>query len=247
MNPDGSSHAALFSTINLLLYDPSWSPDGTQLACVCRQDPHRMIGVMNADGSGMQPLIAAPADEWQPAWSPGPGVWRTLVGKTGADGGFDPPLGAARPCVIAAVTGDGLLSTAAVTMSQPYWGSLEVEGLTGLGNAVAGVRLTGTSIKALKEDMGRDRPTADWNLRETPATGAVLAYFNADTGKLSAVLAVADKALATGDSAASGGRLVLRGEFTDVLTASDPTRNLAGDAAQTVVLDSATGEVIAVN
>jgi len=40
---------------------------------------------------------------------------------------------------------------------------------------------------------------------------------------------------------------VLRGEFTDVLTAADPSRNLAGDGAQTVVLDSETGEVIEVH
>jgi len=245
MNPDGSSQAALFSTTDLQLYDPCWSPDGTQLAMGFRQDPSRAISVMNADGSGMHPLITATADEWEPAWCPAPGVWRTLVGKTGTDWGHDPPLGTSRPCAIVAMAAEGVVSAAAVTINRPYWSSLTVDALTGLGDELAGVRLTGPAIKALKEDMGRGRPPAEWNVRETPATGAVLAYFNADTGKLVSVLAVADKALVTDATAAGTDRIVLRGEFTDVLTA--PDTNLATSSTREVALDSGTGEVIEVN
>ena len=247
MNPDGSSKTALTNTA-ALLSDPAWSPDGTQLACVYRQDPDRAISVMNADGSGMRPLTTAPTDEAQPAWCPAPGVWRTLIGKEASDGGFDPPLGpGSRPCVIAGIQQGGMASTATVTMSRAHWGSLDVEALTGLGTGLAGAKLTGANIKNLKEDMGRGIPALVWNMRETPVTGAVLVFLNVDTGRIETVLALADEALAGDAAATASGRIVLRGEFTDVLTAADPSRNLATDSAREVVLDSDTGEVVGVN
>ena len=93
--------------------------------------------------------------------------------------------------------------------------------------------------------MGRGLPPHTWNVRETPATGAVLVYFSSNTGKIVTVLASADEAITGGDTVASGGRLVLRGEFTDVLTA--PDTNLATGETREVVLDSDTGEVVGVH
>jgi TolB protein len=51
---------------------PDWSPDGTQLAFMCRPDPAKpmQICVMNADGTGRRQLTTNAAFHGTPVWSP---------------------------------------------------------------------------------------------------------------------------------------------------------------------------------
>ena len=55
---------------------PSWSPDGTRLVfispCAVKKDtyPESSLFIINADGSGLQPLPTALGGDFEPAWSP---------------------------------------------------------------------------------------------------------------------------------------------------------------------------------
>lgn len=55
---------------------PSWSPDGSQLAFTspCRADRERYSGgsvwAVNVDGTGLRPIVSAPGGDYAPAWSP---------------------------------------------------------------------------------------------------------------------------------------------------------------------------------
>ena len=50
--------------------EPSWSPDGQQIAFACNQGNHHEICTMNSDGSNITRLTNSSADKWGPAWSP---------------------------------------------------------------------------------------------------------------------------------------------------------------------------------
>ena len=50
--------------------DPTWSPDGTQIAFVSDRDGNLEIYVMNADGSNIRRITNDPADDIQPDWQP---------------------------------------------------------------------------------------------------------------------------------------------------------------------------------
>ena len=55
---------------------PSWSPDGTRLVfispCNIKKDTYQgsSLYIINADGSGLQPIPTAPGGDFEPAWSP---------------------------------------------------------------------------------------------------------------------------------------------------------------------------------
>ena len=49
---------------------PSWSPDGKQIAFMSERDGHRQIYVMDADGNNQRNLSDNEFDEWEPSWSP---------------------------------------------------------------------------------------------------------------------------------------------------------------------------------
>lgn len=75
MNADGS-HIVQLTDFGLLVRDPAWSPDGTQIAFTCKQpDKRYKICVMNADGSNRRQLPAPtepnPCQRMiHPTWSP---------------------------------------------------------------------------------------------------------------------------------------------------------------------------------
>jgi len=51
-------------------FDPTWSPDGAQIAFRSQRDGNDEIYVMNADGTCQTNLTNDPGDDWSPAWSP---------------------------------------------------------------------------------------------------------------------------------------------------------------------------------
>jgi Tol biopolymer transport system component len=68
MNADGSDVRQLTSTANVDEVDPSWSPDGRQIAYyrlrADRDDTFGEIWVMNADGSGKRRMALGANPEW---------------------------------------------------------------------------------------------------------------------------------------------------------------------------------------
>ena len=82
MNPDGSGVRQLTSSTGVNEEEPSWSPDGRQVAYfkMPRQNPDGVgeIWVMNADGSGQRAVALG----WHPHWSTvqgGPGRPRLQI------------------------------------------------------------------------------------------------------------------------------------------------------------------------
>jgi len=70
MNADGSAQRNLTRGRFGLPFGPVWSPDGTKIAFVGRAGLTKQVYVMNADGTGAHPLLAAKAKQLMPAWQP---------------------------------------------------------------------------------------------------------------------------------------------------------------------------------
>ena len=51
-------------------FDPTWSPDGSQIAFRSQRNGNDEIYIMNSDGNCQINLTNDPADDWSPAWSP---------------------------------------------------------------------------------------------------------------------------------------------------------------------------------
>jgi len=51
-------------------FDPTWSPDGSQIAFRSQRDGDDEIYIMNSDGTCQVNLTNDPADDWSPAFSP---------------------------------------------------------------------------------------------------------------------------------------------------------------------------------
>ena len=51
-------------------FDPTWSPDGRQIAFRSQRDGNDEIYIMNSDGTCQANLTNDAADDWSPAWSP---------------------------------------------------------------------------------------------------------------------------------------------------------------------------------
>jgi Tol biopolymer transport system component len=70
MNADGSGQTRLTQTnVNARNVQPTWSPDGTQIAFQSNRDGNNQIYVMNADGTNLTRLTSDSAADAQPAWS----------------------------------------------------------------------------------------------------------------------------------------------------------------------------------
>jgi Tol biopolymer transport system component len=63
--------------------EPSWSPNGRQLALVGYHGRRSQIYVMNADGSDLRQVTHGPGDAWNPVWPPGGGSIAFLAKHAG--------------------------------------------------------------------------------------------------------------------------------------------------------------------
>ena len=74
MNADGSDRHLVVNgdtTLSGINQEPSWSPDGTQLAFLVHLNGANQIAKVNADGTGFTPLTSfTSGDQLYPAWSP---------------------------------------------------------------------------------------------------------------------------------------------------------------------------------
>jgi Tol biopolymer transport system component len=224
--------------------DPAWSPDGRRIAFARNSSGTSCIWVMNADGTGQTNVTAGGHHDDSPAWCPAPSVVRSLVGAVGSDGGSNPPFGAAIPLVVVGLADpDGLVSATTLSLRASEWASLEVEALKNTGTTLTGLKITGSNIRLVSEDMGRGLAARNWPVFGAPVTGSVIVFFSGETGKVFSVVASADTTLADRPTQLSGNRVLLRGNFTGVYSARDPGRNLVSGTATQVSLNARTGEV----
>lgn len=70
MNTDGSGHRNLTNNPTTHDSEPTWSPDGLQMAFTSYRDDNAEIYIMAADGTGQSNLTQFLADDVNPAWSP---------------------------------------------------------------------------------------------------------------------------------------------------------------------------------
>jgi Tol biopolymer transport system component len=70
MNSDGTESRNLTPNSGPTDGWPSWSPDGTRMACTSNRDGNYEIYVMNFDGSNQRNLTENDAGDFDPLWSP---------------------------------------------------------------------------------------------------------------------------------------------------------------------------------
>jgi hypothetical protein len=225
---------------------PAWSPDGRKLVFGRQAGTQVNLFVTTADGRDPRNLTVSNSRDNYPAWCPAVSAKRSLIGPAGSDGGGEPPFGAQRPLAVVGMAGDGMVSAATIGAPVGAWGSIKAAALGDVGGELAGLQVTASRIDNVQEDRGRGLAPRTWDLSGPPATGAVLIFFSAETGRIASVIASADTALAADGllAAHSVGRVTLRGTFTIARDGRDSQRNLVSGPAREVVLDGHTGTVL---
>jgi dipeptidyl aminopeptidase/acylaminoacyl peptidase len=246
MNADGSGQVRL-TDHPADDRDPDWSPDGKWIAFTSDRGGVRSLYMIEWFGGGVRHITAVANDESSPAWCPQPSVNRALIGADGTDGGSNPPLGLTGPMAVVGVSPAGLVSAFTVMIGGGAR-NIKVAALLDVSTTLAGVKITANQIKDVIEDAGRGRAPKVWNVRGTPAVGAVLVFLDANTGKVTTVLGVGDEDFdAAGSAESLSGRIVLRGPFVWAADARAPADNRITQAASGVTLDARTGEVLSAN
>jgi Tol biopolymer transport system component len=139
--------------------DPSWSPDGSQIAFVGTDDSNTpAVFVMNSDGSGRTQLTSDPGNEYGPVWSPDGS--RIAYATREADPGYDESV-----CHIRSMASDG--SDQRSLIAAP--GS---EGCPGQGGISWGVAAESTT--AAPTPSPSETPTSEPTPTETTEPGTDL-------------------------------------------------------------------------
>jgi hypothetical protein len=235
MNADGSGELCLNAPGNA----PRFTFDGREIMFM--RDNY--IYSMRTNGTRVRPIRQAgeSGDICMVSCSPLPTRARTLIGAKGADGGSDPVFGASsRLAIIGMTDADGMVSAASLQVSNTL--PLTVTPMDYGGNSLAAVTVSGTALKAMVEDCGRGITVRRWAFPVTPATGSATIFFSSSNGQIRSILTSADVTTAT--AALEGTKIAVKGLFSAILDASDPTRNLARAAASKVLLDGNTGRVL---
>ncbi len=170
---------------------------------------------------------------------------RVLIGPSGADRGFDPPI---TPSVaygaVMAFDDTSYLNFVRIGIYSHHADELQVTPQDDAGDQVVALEVTAPELINVVQDSGAGEAADKWSLAGD--TTAALLLFNAQTGKLSSVLALEDTALtaAAGSDTAynfsqTGNTITVQGDFS---AAYDATGEVVaeGDICS-VQIDPATG------
>jgi hypothetical protein len=247
MDADGTNPTVLGQDPPALDVDdrhPTWSWDGREIAFSKRiGNGPPGIWVMNADGSGAH-MITNGGDT-EPDWCRALSVKRVLVGPLDSPDEPNPPFGAATPLVVCAIGPDGLVASTAIDMEEAGWPTLDVSSVEGL----VGMRIQGEGIHALLEDAGWGSPATVWEVPAPAPPGGYIVVFSQITGRIAALIVADSPAKSPGsarNAECAGGRVLLRGAFSAVYAAGDPTRNRLTAPARELTVTARNGEVLAV-
>ncbi len=250
MDADGSSPYTITSGSAADAW-PQWSSDGARI--VFQRDHGNGYDAWICDATGGNATNItndARGDDATPSSCPGTRIVRALIGATGTDGGKSPVLGASRPFLLLGFTDRALTTAVSVTSPPTLWNTITASALTGTGTRLVAVQIEGSQLDNIVEDRGRGLAPRVWSTPGSPATKSIVVFVSAETGAITTVLGSGATAYAASASAPSprleGETIVVEGRFSTVCTAADPAGDATPDGARRVVLDAATGEVLAV-
>ncbi len=197
----GTTHR--FSNTPALDARPAWSTDGrficydttwSGMAEIYVQEvapPYRAYQV--TPGGGWAPHLGSPTLQTS----------RVLIGPSGSDRGFDPPI---TPSVaygaVMAFRDNGYLNFVRIGIYGHHADQLKITPRDHVGDQVVALEVTAPQLINVVQDSGPGETAGKWSLAGT--TTAALLMFNPDSGKLSSVLALEDEALSAAADGQSG-------------------------------------------
>ena len=226
---------------------PAWSPDGLQIVFDSDRGGQWDIWAMDADGSNPRKLTDDRHEDHCAVWCAGGGrPGRRYIGPAGSDEGWDPSLGETRTMALVAHSAEGLESVLTFDLAPDAKGTLACEPVSGFGDKLAGLCVSGKGLNAVVEDMARGLTPRVWTAPTEGAAWLVL-VLSTETGKIASVLASPDEGLAGEMKAGlADGRVTLRGKSAAAHNASDMATNLVRNEASEVALDAKRGQVVLV-
>ena len=221
------------SDARFICYESDASGDDSELVLQQTDSPWAKFRLSNNSAWEEDPDLGSPTMQTD----------RVLIGPAGSDWGGNDPIWSSAYAGIAAIGYDGYCNFVRIGISPAHLGSLDISPLASASGSgpggPAGVLVEATKIVNLREDAGRGREPTVWDLDPLGVTAAAL-YFEPQTGKLIAMLALDDAAYPSAVGApapvaaqADGSGLVVAGSFSAVFDASG---NRVAGAASSVTI-----------